>query len=160
MSSIVFQNHDEAGLAVAAAGLAYPESGIAARENADGTVTLTADAATIAKLRGADLTDKRPVLAPLIKAATRARILAVLKDQTTQSNINGYILDLVSVTTSGGTLTTEQQADIEIGRSIKTWVGATLSKGRDLIAAGDESYVVDTKWPAPPVGARAFADRF
>lgn len=89
-----------------------------------------------------------------------SRILTVLKDQPTQANINSYLLDLLLATSTGQSLTVEQEADIAMAQALKAWVEAMQAASRQLKDASSISYSDETNWPAAPEGGREFCDRF
>lgn len=99
-------------------------------------------------------------LANLTKAECGRRIFAVLKDDRTQLNITGLSVDLVNIKVDGGTLSAEDEAVLTMAAAIKAWVAAMQAKRRELAAAGDLTFALDTHWPAPPAGAAQFAARF
>lgn len=100
-------------------------------------------------------------LSPQVKAECRRRIVAVLKDGSTQTNLAGYVSELLARRVlDKGKLSAVEIADIEVARAARDWVGAMQAACRDLIAGGVADFASDQHWPPAPEGAAALAARF
>ena len=105
--------------------------------------------------------DGNIIRARAIKAECRRRIVAVLKDGSTQTNLAGYVSELLARRVlDKGKLTPDEIADIKVARAARDWVGAMQAACRDLIADGAADFAADGRWPAVPDGAAELAARF
>lgn len=116
-------------------------------------------AAYEAEAAEAEAAKQAEALADAIKRECGRRILAVLKDEATQINIMGLAVGLVNKKASGGTLTSEEAADLALADALRGWKGGMLEACRALAAALDMSYAEDRHWPAAPAGAAALVAR-
>lgn len=87
-------------------------------------------------------------LTAAVNAETKRRIYAVASD-TTQMNIIGYI--------ATGTATTADQTAF---RDSVAWIAAMRAVCQSLISSGDQTYALDSHWPACPADVAALAARF
>ena len=90
---------------------------------------------------GVNAAKKREILTGLVKDECKKRIYAVA-DETTQMNLAAAAAtDLLS------------SEDLSTFKASLAWVAAMRANVATLVAADDEDYAADAKWPAVPAGA-------
>lgn len=99
------------------------------------------------------------LLAPAIKRVCRDRILAVLKDEATQTNMLAAAVALARAEASGKAKA-KDVSQLELMDAGRQWVGRMQAACRVLIAAADADYADDRKWPPAPDGLADLADQF
>lgn len=88
-----------------------------------------------------------------IRAFTRQRIVAALKDEYTQVNMTALGTRLTRLEALG-TISEADKAILNTLEAAQAWVMQTLSKGRELALALDPDYAVEEKWPPLPPGVK------
>lgn len=106
-----------------------------------------------AQLRDVDFTEHH------IKQECRRRILAVLKDETTQLNLMQAAISILKNRWDGDS-TTQEANIIDTLEQASTWVRTMLQRRKELLLSGDKDYKKNDRWPAPPPGLRDLADSF
>ncbi|MDQ0391125.1 hypothetical protein [Labrys monachus] len=92
-----------------------------------------------------------------VKAECKRRILAVASLEA-QSNINGYVNNINAMVATGGTLTTDEHADLLLFNRAMRWIAAMRTACPALVGVAD--YTADSHWPALDADLAAFAQRF
>ena len=90
-------------------------------------------------------------LAPAIKDECSRRIRSVLKDDATQNNLLAEAISLTRAVAQGKAKVKDKAA-LDLMESVRQWVREMQGACRAMIAAADEDYAQDGKWPAPPDG--------
>jgi hypothetical protein len=97
-----------------------------------------------------------------VKNEAQYRILQKINAQA-QASISGYAADLANIVALGGTLTPEQEADIGLVQGIHGWItrpSGMMAASDSLIAANDQQWWLDGKWPAWDSSWDALVARF
>lgn len=102
---------------------------------------------------------KKELLKAAVKSETSRRINEVLKDQITQLNMTAYSISLARAENKNS-ITPAQLQHLNLLNTVQVWVFNMRQKGRELAAAGDESFRDDRHWPPPPEGVKAFVESF
>ena len=95
-----------------------------------------------------DPTAKVAIMGRLVKEECRNRIYAVV-DQIAQINL--------AAACAAGALTPEDKATYDLGLF---WIHDMRSTVAALVAADDQDYADDSKWPAVPAGVVELADKY
>jgi hypothetical protein len=96
------------------------------------------------------------------KLECQRRIKKQMSDNT-QRNINAYMSDLEGKVALGQTLTAAEQSDLQTSLSIHGWINrpaGMLGACDSLIAANDQQWWLDGKWPAWNSAWNSFTSRF
>lgn len=110
--------------------------------------------------RVGDRWEVRDPLRAAIKRECARRIVAVLKDNATQANLQAYASELLARRLlDKDKLSASDAADLETARAAWAWVGAMQERCRELVAASEADYAADERWPAPPDGTAALVAR-
>lgn len=85
-----------------------------------------------------------------------ARRITALASEATQRNLSGYMAMLALKPT----LTTQEQADVVAFGQAMQWISDMRDRWRSLVAAHDDNWRDDSKWPLAPQAAIDLAARF
>jgi hypothetical protein len=98
--------------------------------------------------------------AEVVKAECQARILKVMKDHITQTNVQAWMVEMLSQEAFGTGVEQSELADVSMARELQKWVTAMRMKARELAACADPTYKQPHHWPPPPQGWKDFVERF
>jgi hypothetical protein len=104
----------------------------------------------------------RTMLADSVKSEANYRINQKISNNG-QANMNGYVSNLNSLALGGTALTPAQQTDLQTATQINGWIGrpsGMLGTADALIAANDQQYYLDGKWPPWNTAWNSFVARF